>query len=577
MKKILFILLSLFFLLCEGQEAHFYLSDYGAVVNKTTKTNGPALQKLLADAKVASKAGKSVTIHLPKGHLHIYSETLPSYQLFISNHDHREQRSVALMVEGFKDLTIKGDNTHLQFHGGVIPLMVKDSEKVTIEGFSIDYPQPAMTQIEVVDINRLSDEVVVQLLPETSYLIKDNQLSVLADSDTIQVYSALPFSADGHMKWGRTDPSFDPKSITEIKAYTLLLKGWGEVPNLELGDRYALRSYARPFPGIVITDSKRVKVRNVQVHFANGMGLLAQNSSDITLDHFSVSIEEQSPRVFTTVADATHFSGCRGRIISKHGLYENMADDAINVHGTYLRVDSMLSATEMIATFAHPQSFGYNWYHSGDTLRIISRTTLLPIAEVVPRQVEVLSPKQLKITMSEALPETTEPIAVENITAYATVYFANSIVRNNRARGALFSTPRRVECRGNLFDHTHGSAILLTGDANGWFESGPCEEVIIEDNHFINALTSRYQFTDGIISIVPQVQRMIEGAYYHGEVIVRNNRFDMFPSPIVYAQSLRKLVFGNNQVIMNNDYAPLFEDTTSKFINVGTIITSDPQ
>lgn len=45
MKKILFLLLSLFFLLCEGQEAHFYLSDYGAVVNKTTKTNGPALQR----------------------------------------------------------------------------------------------------------------------------------------------------------------------------------------------------------------------------------------------------------------------------------------------------------------------------------------------------------------------------------------------------------------------------------------------------------------------------------------------------------------------------------------------------
>lgn len=379
------------------------------------------------------------------------------------------------------------------------------------------------------------------------------------------------------MKWGRTDPSFDPKSITEIKAHTLLLKGWGELTYLELGDRYALRSYARPFPCIVGTDSKGVEVREVQIHFANGMGILAQNSSDITLDHFSVSLEEHSPRVFTIVADATHFSGCRGQIISKHGLYENMADDAINVHGTYLRVDSMLSATEMIATFAHPQSFGYNWYHSGDTLRIISRATLLPIAELLPSQVEALSPTQIKITVSEALPETTEPIAIENISVYPIISFANNIVRNNRARGALFSTPRRVECRGNLFDHTHGSAILLTGDANGWFESGPCEEVIIEDNHFINALTARYQFTDRIISIVPQVQKMIEGAYYHGEVIVRNNRFDMFPSPLVYAQSLRKLLFENNQVIMINAYAPLFEDPSSRFINVGAIITSEPQ
>lgn len=50
-KKILFLLLSFFFLLCEGQEAHFYLSDYGAVVNKTNKTNGHALQKILAEPR----------------------------------------------------------------------------------------------------------------------------------------------------------------------------------------------------------------------------------------------------------------------------------------------------------------------------------------------------------------------------------------------------------------------------------------------------------------------------------------------------------------------------------------------
>lgn len=37
---------------------------------------------------------------------------------------------------------------------------------------------------------------------------------------------------------------------------------------------------------------------------------------------------------FTTQADATHFSGCKGKITSCNGLYEGMMDDAINVHGT---------------------------------------------------------------------------------------------------------------------------------------------------------------------------------------------------------------------------------------------------
>ena len=39
--------------------------------------------------------------------------------------------------------------------------------------------------------------------------------------------------------------------------------------------------------------------------------------------------------------------------------------------------------------------------------------------------------------------------------------FAGNTVRNNRARGALFSTPRRTVVEDNLFDHTSGTAILL--------------------------------------------------------------------------------------------------------------------
>ena len=29
------------------------------------------------------------------------------------------------------------------------------------------------------------------------------------------------------------------------------------------------------------------------------------------------------------------------------------------------------------------------------------------------------------------------------------------------------------------FDHTSGTAILLCGDCNGWYETGACREVII--------------------------------------------------------------------------------------------------
>lgn len=577
MKKVLTLLVALLLFSCsEGsKKVELRLTDYGAVVDDATHDNATALLDLLEDAHKASAEGKEVVIYLPKGNLHIYQEHLPLHQLYISNHDHVVQRPVAMMLEGLNNVSIQGEETHLEFHGRLIPIVLKESSNIHLEGFSIDFPRPAMSQIEVLEVDKEHNDAKVKVLGETEYRIEGNQFVLIGETYEQPLFTMLAFDKDGHMKWNRSDPTFNPEAIEETGDHQLQLRNWNEAQYLEVGDRYALRSYYRPTPSIVIMDSKTIEVKNVSVHFAEGMGLVAQNSTDLTLDGFHVALSDGSERVFTTVADATHFSGCRGKIISTDGLYENMADDAINVHGTYLRVDS-INGNELIGTFVHGQSFGFRWYEVEDSLRLISRETLLPIATYLPTKVEVLSTTQIKMTFSEPLPQTSKALAVENLTAHPEVLFSKSTVRNNRARGALFSTPKRVECTDNTFDHAHGSAILLTGDANGWYESGPCEEVVITGNHFINALTSLYQFTDGIISISPQMPQMVEGEYFHGRVVVENNVFDNFPTPIFYAKSLRELVFKNNTININNDYTSLFEDPNARLYNVGTYISDNP-
>lgn len=577
MKKVITLLVTLFLFSCsaESKKVELRLTDYGAVADDPTHDNATSLLTLLDDAKKASSEGKEVVIYLPKGDLHIYQESLPLRQLYISNHDHVDQRPVAMMLEGMNNITIRGEETRLQFHGRLIPIVIKESSNIYMEGFTIDYPRPAMSQIEVLEVDKENNDVKVKVLGETSYRIEGNQFVLLGETYELPLYTMLGFDVDGHMKWNRSDPAFDPAAIEELGDHQLQLRHWSEAQYLEVGDRYAMRSYYRPTPGIVIMDSKDIEVKDITVHFAEGMGLVAQNSTNITLDKFDVAMQEGSDRLFTTVADATHFSGCRGKIISTGGLYENMADDAINVHGTYLRIDS-IAGNQLIGTFAHEQSFGFTWYEEGDSLRVISRETLLPVVTFLPTKVEGLSTTQIKITFTEPLPQTEEALAIENLTAHPEVLFTKSTVRNNRARGALFSTPKRVECTDNIFDHTHGSAILLTGDANGWYESGPCEEVIITGNHFINALTSRYQFTDGIISISPQMPRLVEGQYFHERVVVEHNVFDNFPTPIFYAKSLRELVFKNNTINLNSDYTSLFSNPNSQLYNVGTYTSDDP-
>lgn len=545
--------------------------DYGAVSGDSLFDCGPAFRRMLADAKAHADEGRAVTIALGDGSYHIYPDSLGRYDLYISNHDYEPQRAVAVYVEGMDGLTIRGTGARLLLHGRQIPVVVSQSKGVTLEGFGIDYPRPALSQIEVLEID--GGEVRAMVLPETKYRIEDNAFILEGEGYEQRLSSTMPFSADRRMKRARADVSFNPAEIVPHEDGTLTLRDWDETPYLNVGDRYVLRSYYRPTPGIVVTDAEAVQIKDVQVHYAEGMALLVQSTRGITLDGFGVDVAEGSDRYFTTQADATHFSGCRGVIVCRNGHYEQMADDAINVHGTYLRVDSIVDAKTVVATFAHHQSFGYSWYEEGDSLRIIDRMTLLPLTDMLSASVETLSPTQLRVTiLTDGYDHTVwegRQVALENFSAMPEVEFVGNTVRNNRARGALFSTPRRVLCADNFFDHTHGSGILLCGDANGWYESGPCHDVTIRGNRFLNALTGMYQFTNGVISIDPELPSLQAGKYYHGRIVVEGNTFETFPSPLIYAESIAEIVWKDNKIVPNEDYEPIFDNTESRLINVG--------
>lgn len=146
---------------------------------------------------------------------------------------------------------------------------------------------------------------------------------------------------------------------------------------------------------------------------------------------------------------------------------------------------------------------------------------------------------------------------IENLTWTPEVYFANNTIRNNRARGSLFSTPKKTLVENNIFDHTSGTAILLCGDCNGWFETGACHDVMIRNNKFINALTNMFQFTNAVISIYPEIPNLkAQKKYFHSGIRIENNEFVTFDTPLLYAKSVDGIVFKNNKVVKNNDYKP---------------------
>lgn len=475
--------------------------------------------------------------------------------LYISNHDQVNPKSVGLLLENCSNVIIEGNGADFLYEGRMLPIAAINVSNLTISGIQIDFPTPHIAQVEILE----NKDGIITYRPENwvQYEIRDGKFINKGTGWEIHPAWGIPFEeGTRHVVYRQGDISLGTSNVTVLPDGSLQAP-WNN-PALIPGTRIAMRGWGRPTPGIFIDGCKDVNLTNVKVHYAEGMGLLAQNTENINLSGFGVCLRgDDDPRYFTTQADATHFSSCWGKITSNDGLYEGMMDDAINVHGTYLRISEVIDSTTVIAKYMHKQTYGFEWGVPGETVQLIAPKTMeISSPEVRIAEIEFIEQKEFRIKFDTPLnPQIGQ--GIENLTRTPEVEFCRNTIRNNRARGALFSTPRKTLCADNLFDHTSGSAILLCGDCNGWFETGACRDVTIRGNRFINALTSQYQFTNAVISIYPEIPDLKNQAkYFHSGITITDNIFETFDSPILYAKSVDGLIFLNNTVIKNTAFPP---------------------
>lgn len=556
-------------------------ADYGILPG--TGEDMTAKIAALLDGIKEERDGKAAVLRFSAGEYDFYPDKAIERELYISNHDQDNPKSVALLLEGCENLTVDGGGAIFYMNGRMLPLVMLDCEDCTVKNLSIDTRVPQITQVEVLENDTENKQITYRIAPYANYRIDNGRLLVYGSNWELQPQAGIAFEPDTKRLVYRTsDIAVGVTGVEEISP-RVIRAPWDDA-RLVPGTVVAMRSYARPTPAIFLYGNENTLFENVTVHYAEGMGLLAQVCEDITLRSFNVSLREGSGRYFTTQADATHFSGCKGRIVSTGGLYEGMMDDAINIHGTYLRITERIDDHTVVGRYMHGQSYGFYWGDDDDKVQFVKSSTMElagenVIEEIKPYNKEVVDgclssdrvvwnfrldgTKEFIIRFKKPVPSdiANGNYGVENLEWTPSVKFENNIVRNNRARGALFSTPQKVVVEGNLFDHTSGTAILLCGDCNGWFETGACRNVIIRGNHFINALTNMFQFTDGIISIYPEIPDLeSQKSYFHGGkgkgVVIEGNLFETFDAPIVYAKSLDGLVFKGNKVIQNSDYKP---------------------
>jgi len=518
----------------------------------------------------------------PKGTYHFYPTFAPDFYCAITNNDNGLKRTAFPLI-GFEQLEIDGNGSEFIFHGKMLPFIIEESKNITIKNLSVNWEVPFYLQGKVVENNQSNKTFDLEV--QTPYKVSDGHLYLSLEREDSPYERKYGFRfAKGekydqvvgqniiwnpetgaplynHVRYSGFDTYHFPAN--ELKEGLVRLKSrYPEVP--PLGTKFVSKGeylYNRQNPAFRLFKSQNIFLNNVNVHHAGAMGLIAERCIDITLDGFNVVLKEGDERVVTTTADATHFCNCKGLITIRNCTFENMLDDATNIHGTYVRVNKILDDYRVAVETYHPHQNNYLFGEAGDSVQIIHKDLLASTTEpLVLSKVERINEKISILTFNKSIKDKVELYyGVENISWYPSAILENNIIRNNRARSFLISVPRKVIVRNNYFSSQMAS-LLIPGDLRLWNESGPCDSLIIENNTFENCVYGG-NGAQSVIQITPEYDssEFIQEKYSRN-IIIRNNTINTFDASILWAISVDGLLFEGNQITQTKTYKPIFPD-----------------
>ena len=509
----------------------------------------------------------NVRICFGKGLYPFYPEQGTREFLTLSNNDSGDKR-IAFLIKDMRNVTIEGNGSDFMFHGSMVPFAVKESSNVTIKGVSVDYDYPWTFEGTVLSSDPASRSFTVKVFPDTKYRIEGDRLffggydweypmgeSILFDPKTHRPF--FDTCAYDHGYWsgemGARDLGDGVVEFTRLSAR--------DVPPVgSVWDDKGPTGLNRRFPAMAVLSSKNINIENVHIYRSGGMGLIAEYSENISVKGFSTAAHEGSPRMVTTSADATHFVSCNGKITIENSLFESMLDDAANIHGIYMLVDSVLSSNTLRAHFGHFQQVGDQFADEGDVISFVDKSNLRPVGSGRIRSIDKSDLKAYIIETDFDLGGVADPtnIALENISRGADVTIRNCTVRYNRARSLLLSTYGDVLVEDCDFA-SQMSGICVSGDANFWYESGRTKNIVIRNNKFTD-LAIGANGPQAILQIDPEIPTKTRGNnfHYHSSVTFTGNIVETFDSQIIYARSVGTLDISDNIFIDSKSYAPLF-------------------
>ena len=494
-----------------------------------------------------------------------YEELKAPYVL--SNTDFSDYKQLGIWMRNMKNCILRGNGARLWFAGQMQPITIDHCDNVTIQGVVIDWEKPLVAEGKVVDYR---DNWVKLYVDNHAFPHRYQEDWLEFDVGADEWYkllniSCIQYDADSLCIRRDSGDKFKPVKIEDEGNNVYKITSVNPV-NTAIGNIFVLRHNSRLHAGIFMEASSDVVVEHVTVHSCGGLGCLSQFCHNVRFEHvFFVPNTKLGRKVVNGRDDGMHITSNTGQVVITHCNFVGLMDDPINVHGCGVVADEIINPRTLRCTYQHIQAKGFlYWAAENHEISFVDRRSMVPLHKMLVDTYHVENVGCFTLSFKEDIPvEILELVkqgnllALENLTNTAEFICTKNRFGSCRARGILISTPKRVLVENNYFE-TSGSAILVAGDSNQWFESGACYDVTIRNNVFTNQCnSSRYQFCEGVISICPVVPEADNQTPYHRNIRICDNVFDVTTSRSVYALSCENLQIENNTIFTSaTSYLP---------------------
>ena len=329
------------------------------------------------------------TLHFPKGEYHFYKDYCQSLLVHTSNTDsfQRPKKTFGVSLQDKEQLTLDGDGSVFVFHGNISALGVLRCRQITLRNFTIRYACP--TNVEL--------EVTAKQGHTVSYRVPENQPFYM-DGGSVVFFEQSPFTKKNYWQMRNNENSscaVRHRGETVFREVDQPFLGlhrtrrtgartfdvWSlRKKKYQIGETVALSmNNCRETAGTFFSESSDLAVAQVTVNYLHGFGWLTQMCRDVSFT--GVHFHPDSQHHVSSFADCIHVCGCKGTVTIKDCSFTQAHDDAINIHGAFLRFVRRVDDHTAVFQFVHRQQGGYRAFFPGDTVRFYYRSSLQPCGE----------------------------------------------------------------------------------------------------------------------------------------------------------------------------------------------------